>query len=48
LVHEGDALFHIARHEGKQVVAKSLESFEPGVEYELGLTSELVGDLPIV
>ena len=48
LVHEGDALFHVAKHEGKQVVAKSLESFEPGAEYELGLTSELVDDLPIV
>jgi hypothetical protein len=48
LVHEGDALFHVARHEGKQVVARSLESFEPGADYELGLTSELVDDRPIV
>ncbi len=48
LVHEGDALFHVARHEGKQVVARSLESFEPEAEYELGLTSELIGDRPIV
>lgn len=48
LVHEGDALFHVARHEGKQVVARSLESFEPEAEYEQGLTSELIDDRPIV
>ncbi|MDA1131775.1 MAG: succinylglutamate desuccinylase/aspartoacylase family protein [Proteobacteria bacterium] len=48
LVHEGDALFHIARHEGTQVVARSLDAFEPQTDYESGLTAELAGDLPIV
>ena len=48
LVHEGDALFHIARHEGKQVVARSLDDFEPEVDYERGLTSELADEPPIV
>lgn len=48
LVHEGDALFHIARHEGTQVVARSLEEFEPEVAYESGITSELAGEAPIV
>ncbi len=48
LVHEGDALFHIARHEGTQVVARSLEEFEPETAYESGLTSELAGEAPIV
>ncbi len=48
LAHEGDALFHIARHEGTQVVARSLDAFEPEAEYEVGLTSELTDDPPIV
>ncbi len=48
LVHEGDALFHIAHHEGTQIVARSLEAFEPEAEYEVGLTSELTDDPPIV
>lgn len=48
LVHEGDALFHIARHEGTQVVARSLDDFEPEAAYERGLTSELAGEAPIV
>lgn len=48
LVHEGDALFHIARHEGTQVIAKSLDDFEPEAAYESGLTSELAGEAPIV
>ena len=48
LVHEGDALFHVARHEGRQVVARSLDAFESGSDYEEGPTSELADDPPIV
>lgn len=48
LVHEGDALFHIARHEGTQVIARSLDDFEPETAYESGLTSELADEAPIV
>jgi predicted deacylase len=48
LAHEGDALFHVARHEGKQVVARSLDDFDPGTDYESGLTSELAAESPIV
>ena len=48
LVHEGDALFHIARHEGTQVIARSLDDFEPEAAYERGLTSELAREAPIV
>lgn len=48
LVHEGDALFHIARHEGSQVIARSLDDFEPEAAYETGLTSELTDEAPIV
>jgi predicted deacylase len=48
LVHEGDALFHIARHEGTQIIARSLDDFEPEAAYERGLTSELAGEAPIV
>ena len=48
LVHEGDALFHIAQHEGKQIVGRSLDAFEPESDYERGLTSELAEEPPIV
>ncbi len=48
LVHEGDGLFHVARHEGKQVVARSLDEFDPEAAYESGLTSELAAGPPIV
>lgn len=48
LVHEGDALFHIARHQGTQVAARSLDAYEPGANYEIGLTSELAEEPPIV
>jgi predicted deacylase len=48
LVHEGDALFHIAAHEGTQVIARSLDGFEPETAYERGLTSELAEEAPIV
>ncbi len=48
LVHEGDGLFHVARHEGKQVVARSLDEFDPEAAYESGLTSELAAEPPIV
>jgi predicted deacylase len=48
LVHEGDGLFHLARHEGKQVVARSLDEFDPDSDYESGLTSEIAGEPAIV
>ena len=48
LVHEGEALYHIAGHQGTQAVARSLDSFEPEAAYETGLTSELAADPPIV
>lgn len=48
LVHEGDALFHIARHEGTQVIARSLDDLEAEAAYERGLTSELAREAPIV
>jgi predicted deacylase len=48
LVYEGDGLYHVARHEGKQVVARSLDEFDPETAYESGLTSELAVELPIV
>ena len=38
LVHEGDAVFHIARHQGTQIVARTLDDFEPETAYESGLT----------
>ncbi len=48
LVHEGDALFHVARHQGTKVVARSLDAFEPEEAYKAGLTSELADEPPIV
>jgi predicted deacylase len=48
LVHEGDALFHIARHDKQQVAARSLDAFEPDSAYEVGLTAELTDEPPIV
>lgn len=48
MVHEGDAVFHVAHHSGTQVVARSLDAFEPEADYNLGLTSELADELPIV
>ena len=48
LVHEGDGLFHVARHEGTQVVARSLDEFNPETDYESGVTSELASEPPIV
>ena len=48
LVHEGDGLFHIARHEGDQVAARTLDAFDPEAEYESGATSELAEQRPIV
>lgn len=48
LVHEGDGLFHLARHEGRQVVARWLDEFDPEADYESGLTSELAAEPPIV
>ena len=48
LVHEGDALFHVAHHEGSQVVARSLDAFEPELEFESGVTAELADEPPIV
>ncbi len=48
LVYEGDGLFHVARHEGTQVVARSLDEFDPESDYESGVTSELADEPPIV
>ena len=48
LVHEGDDLFHVAQHQETQVAARSLGASEPGAEYEIGLTSELAEEPPIV
>ncbi len=48
MVHEGDAMFHVAHHSGTQVVARSLDAFEPERDYEHGLTSELASEPPIV
>ena len=48
IVHEGDALFHIARFEGTQAAARSLDEFEPEADYEHGITSELADEPPIV
>ena len=47
-VYEGDALFHIACHEGTRAAARLLDAYEPEAEYEVGLTSELADDPPIV
>ncbi len=47
-VYEGDALFHIACHEGTKVAARLLDDYEPEAEYEVGLTSELAVEPPIV
>jgi predicted deacylase len=44
LVHEGDALFHIVRVEGTQIVAETLDAFTPEEEYAEGLTAELADD----
>ncbi|HUU74071.1 MAG TPA: succinylglutamate desuccinylase/aspartoacylase family protein [Burkholderiales bacterium] len=44
LVYEGDALFHIARLEGTQVVAETLDAFSPEEAYAEGLTAELADD----
>ena len=44
LVYEGDALFHIARIEGTQVVAETLDAFSPEEAYAEGLTAELADD----
>ena len=48
LVHEGDALFHIARHEGRQVVARSLDDFESELEETPGPAADLAAEPPIV
>ena len=48
LVHEGDALFHVACHARTQAAARFLDAFEPEADYEVGLTSELAEDPPIV
>ena len=47
-VYEGDALFHIACHEGTKAAARLLDAYEPDADYEAGLTSELADDPPIV
>jgi len=48
LVYEGDALFHVARHQGTQVAARSFDAYEPGADYDIGLTSELAEEPRIV
>jgi len=48
LVYEGDALFHVVRVEGTQVAARTLDAYEPEADYEVGLTSELTDEPPIV
>ena len=44
LVYEGDALFHIARIQGTQVVAETLDAFSPEEAYAEGFTAELADD----
>lgn len=44
LVYEGDALYHIARIEGTQVLAETLDAFSPEEAYAEGLTAELADD----
>ena len=46
LVHEGDALFNIALTEGTQIVAHTLDAFDPLEEYETGTTAELARSEP--
>ena len=48
LVHEGDALFHIGRFEGAQVVAKTLDAFDLDAVYEDEVAASLGGEPPIV
>ena len=49
VVNEGDALFHVGRGIGTQVLARALDDFEPDAAYESGLTSELAeAEQPIV
>lgn len=48
LVHEGDALFNIARAEGTQIMARTLDAFDPGEAYQVGATAELATEPPIV
>ena len=48
VVHEGDALFHIVRVEGSQANAEALDAFEPELDYQQGLTSELTDEPPLV
>ena len=48
VVHEGEALFHIARYTGKQAVARMLDAFEPEAAYQEGVTSELAKEPEIV
>ena len=48
VVQEGDALFHIGRTSGTKATADALDAFEPDVDYDKGITSELAGEPPIV
>jgi hypothetical protein len=48
LVREGDGLFHIVRVEGTKAAAEALDAFDPGIEYDQGMTKELAADAPIV
>ena len=46
LVHEGDALFNIGLTTGTQIVARTLDDFDPLEEYESGSTGELAKTEP--
>ena len=48
VVHEGEALFNIARHEGTQIVAETLDDFANEITYDTGFTSEIAAEPPIV
>lgn len=48
IVNEGDALFNVGRTDGRQVVSEILDAFEPGTDYQEGVTAELSEEPPIV
>ncbi len=48
LVYEGDALFHIGRFEGTQVVARTLDAFDLDAVYEDEVAASLADEPPIV
>ena len=46
LAHEGEALFNIGLTTGTQIVARTLEDFDPLEEYKSGATGELAKTEP--